>query len=80
MERDPLRFRYRLVGTRIVEYNDQEFTGRYLGEIGWLEEHELWDELRRGGESPAAAFRLLHLGLRTGRRRTLRVRHVPADQ
>jgi hypothetical protein len=41
VERDPLRFRYRLVGTRVVEYNGFEFTGRYLGEIGWPEEQDL---------------------------------------
>jgi hypothetical protein len=35
VEHGPLRFRYRLVGTRIVEYNHQEFTGLYLGEVGW---------------------------------------------
>lgn len=38
VEHAPLRFRYRLVGTRVVEYNHQEFTGMYLGEIGWQEE------------------------------------------
>ena len=43
VERAPLRFRYRLVGTRVVEYNGLEFTGRYLGEIGWPEEQELFD-------------------------------------
>jgi hypothetical protein len=43
VERDPLRFRYRLVGTRVVEYNGIEFTGRYLGEIGWPEEQDLFD-------------------------------------
>ncbi len=41
VEYDPLRFRYRLVGTRVVEYNHQEFTGQYLGEIGWQEESML---------------------------------------
>lgn len=41
VERDPLRFRYRLVGTRVVEYNGLEFTGCYLGEIGWPEECDL---------------------------------------
>jgi hypothetical protein len=41
VEHDPLRFRYRLVGTRVVEYNGFEFTGRYLGEIGWPEEQDL---------------------------------------
>jgi hypothetical protein len=43
VERDPMRFRYRLVGTRVVEYNGVEFTGRYLGEIGWPEEQDLID-------------------------------------
>ena len=38
VEHAPLRFRYRLVGTRVVEYNHQEFTGMYLGEIGWQDE------------------------------------------
>lgn len=41
VEYEPLRFRYRLVGTRVVEYNHQEFTGKYLGEIGWVDEHLL---------------------------------------
>lgn len=41
VEHAPLRFRYRLVGTKVVEYNGVEFTGRYLGEIGWPEEAEL---------------------------------------
>ena len=43
VERNPMRFRYRLVGTRVVEYNGVEFTGRYLGEIGWPEEQDLID-------------------------------------
>jgi hypothetical protein len=43
VESNPLRFRYRLVGTRVVEYNGLEFTGRYLGEIGWPEEQDLFD-------------------------------------
>jgi hypothetical protein len=38
VEHAPLRFRYRLVGTRVVEYNHQEFTGQYLGEVGWQDE------------------------------------------
>lgn len=38
VEHEPLRFRYRLVGTRVVEYNHQEFTGLYLGEVGWQDE------------------------------------------
>jgi hypothetical protein len=43
VERDPLRFRYRLVGTRVVDFNHQDFTGRYLGTIGWQEERQLID-------------------------------------
>lgn len=43
VEHDPLRFRYRLVGTRVVEFNSQEFTGLYLGTIGWQEEQQLID-------------------------------------
>lgn len=41
VEYEPLRFRYRLVGTRVVEYNHQEFTGKYLGEVGWVDEEML---------------------------------------
>jgi hypothetical protein len=41
VEQEPLRFRYRLVGTRVVEFNNLEFTGRYLGTIGWQEERQL---------------------------------------
>lgn len=41
VEQDPPRFRYRLVGTRIVEFNHLEFTGRYLGTIGWQDEELL---------------------------------------
>src|SRR5262245_26485713 len=43
VEHDPLRFKYRLVGTRVVEFNNQEFTGLYLGTIGWQEEQQLID-------------------------------------
>lgn len=41
VEHTPLKFRYRLVGTQVAEYNHQEFTGQYLGEIGWEEEELL---------------------------------------
>jgi len=33
--RDPLRVRYRLVGTEIVAFNEFEFTGNWLHEVGW---------------------------------------------
>ncbi|WP_119301276.1 PAS domain-containing protein [Dongia deserti] len=41
VEQKPLRFRYRLVGTRVVEFNKLDFTGLYLGTIGWDEEQQL---------------------------------------
>lgn len=38
VERNPLRFRYRLVGTRVVDFSYHDFTGTYLDEAGWVEE------------------------------------------
>jgi len=38
VEPEPLRFRYRLVGTRVVEYSHHDFTGTYLDQAGWAEE------------------------------------------
>ena len=66
VERDPLRFRYRLVGTRVVEYNGFEFTGRYLGEIGWPEERELFDGYTHVVETRRPFFGSLEWGLTTG--------------
>lgn len=43
VEQQPMRFRYRLVGTRVVEFNKMDFTGRHLGTIGWEEEQQLVD-------------------------------------
>jgi hypothetical protein len=43
VEQAPMRFRYRLVGTRVVEFNKLDFTGAYLGTIGWDEEQQLVD-------------------------------------
>lgn len=47
VEEQPRRFRYRLVGTAVVEYNQLEFTGRYLGTIGWEEEQALLSQYER---------------------------------
>jgi hypothetical protein len=41
VEQAPQRFRYRLVGTRVVEFNKLDFTGLYLGTIGWDEEQQI---------------------------------------
>jgi PAS domain len=43
VEQSPLRFRYRLVGTRVVEFNKLDFTGLYLGSVGWDEEQQIVD-------------------------------------
>lgn len=66
VEHNPMRFRYRLVGTRVVEYNGVEFTGRYLGEIGWPEEHDLIDGYAFVVSSRRPFFGLLDWGLVTG--------------
>lgn len=66
VERDPLRFRYRLVGTRVVEYNGVEFTGRYLGEIGWPEEQDLFDSYAEVVNSGRPVFGSLGWELVTG--------------
>ena len=66
VERDPLRFRYRLVGTRVVEYNGVEFTGRYLGEIGWAEEQALFDSYAEVVNSRQPFFGSFAWGLVTG--------------
>lgn len=66
VEHDPMRFRYRLVGTRVVEYNGFEFTGRYLGEIGWPEEQELITSYRSVVETRVPIFGALDWELVTG--------------
>lgn len=66
VEHNPMRFRYRLVGTRVVEYNGVEFTGRYLGEIGWPEEQDLIDGYAFVVSSRRPFFGLLDWGLVTG--------------
>lgn len=66
VERAPLRFRYRLVGTKVVEYNGVEFTGRYLGEIGWPEEAELLAGYAGVVESRSPIFGSLSWGLLDG--------------
>lgn len=43
VEQSPLRFRYRLVGTRVVEFNKLDFTGLYLGSVGWDQEQQIVD-------------------------------------
>jgi len=58
VERNPQRFRYRLVGTRVVEFNSLDFTGLYLGTIGWQEERQLVDACADAvaGKAPLGGF------------------------
>lgn len=41
---DPLRIRYRLVGTRISEIEGQDLTGKWIDEDAWPEDLEAWYE------------------------------------
>jgi len=66
VEREPLRFRYRLVGTRVVEYDGVEFSGRYLGEIGWPEEQDLFNSYAEVVNSRKPFFGSLAWELNTG--------------
>ncbi len=75
-----MRFRYRLVGTRVVEYNGVEFTGRYLGEIGWPEEQDLIDSYTVRREQPPAVLWAAGLGAGDRRGGTLRVRPAALER
>ena len=47
LEPGPLRVRYRLVGTQVVESHGADFTNRYLDECGFLIERELMESYQR---------------------------------
>ena len=66
VEQNPQRFRYRLVGTAVVDYNQMEFTGRYLGGIGWDEEQALLAQYTRVLESRGPVFGYYDWILRSG--------------
>ena len=40
VQREPLRVRYRLVGTEAAHFAGEDFTGKYLHETGWGEDAE----------------------------------------
>lgn len=42
IERSPLRFRFRLAGTRLRDLYDREVTGLYLDEVDWGGQSEYW--------------------------------------
>jgi hypothetical protein len=57
VEPTPLRIRFRLVGTRVVEATGIDFTGRYLDEIRPPAPGEVWmDEFRIAYEKRAPLF------------------------
>ena len=48
VQRDPLRFRYRLVGTEVIAGYGRELTGSYLDEVDLdAHQHQILDEYRR---------------------------------
>lgn len=56
LEAAPLRVRYRLVGTRVVEAHGADYTNRYLDECGFLIEAELMECYRRLVAEAAPVF------------------------
>ena len=56
IERDPMRVRYRLVGTQVVESNGVDFTNRYLDECDFAVEALLLECYRRLVETRAPIF------------------------
>lgn len=80
VEHNPLRFRYRLVGTRIVDFSYRDFTGTYLDEAGWAEEKGSTRAYTDAVTRAATDRRLLRLGASFRRARHLRVRAVPAQR
>lgn len=56
IEAAPLRVRYRLVGTRVVESNGADFTNRYLDECAFAVEDLLMECYRRLVETRAPVF------------------------
>lgn len=63
---ETLRFRYRLVGTTVVQYNGMEFTGKYLGEIGWPEEAGLIRSYTEIATTGQPAFGIIAWDMREG--------------
>ena len=56
IERNPMRVRYRLVGTQVVESNGVDFTNRYLDECNFAVEALLIQCYRRLVETRAPVF------------------------
>ena len=57
IEDDPFRVRYRVVGTKMVEYVGHDFTGLYLDELKFSKPDELLALYRRATEERVPTFR-----------------------
>lgn len=57
IEREPFRVRYRVVGTKLVEYVGHDFTGLYLDELRFSKPDELLALYRRATVERAPTFR-----------------------
>jgi hypothetical protein len=57
IEHEPFRVRYRVVGTKMVEYCGHDFTGLYLDEVKFSKPDELLALYRRAATERAPTFR-----------------------
>lgn len=57
IEHEPFRVRYRVVGTRLVQYVGHDFTGLYLDEVKFTKPDELLALYRRAAQDRAPTFR-----------------------
>ncbi len=57
IEYEPFRVRYRVVGTKMVEYVGHDFTGLYLDEVRFAKPDEVLALYRRATEQRAPTFR-----------------------
>lgn len=57
IEPNPFRVRYRVVGTKMVEYVGHDFTGLYLDELKFSKPDELLALYRRAAEERVPTFR-----------------------
>lgn len=59
IEYEPFRVRYRVVGTKMVEYVGHDFTGLYLDELKFSKPDELLALYRRAATERAPTFRAM---------------------
>lgn len=41
----PLRVRYRLIGTEVARFSGEDFSGKWLHETGWSEQHQMLNSM-----------------------------------